>query len=92
MQQTHKKINKWKRIELKWFQGSTLFDDATADTKKRDRRLPLLFKQAGIIIFQFSNNYSYILFTKLPWPGDSEGTFRSSSQAATYPSVYHSIS
>ena len=23
------------------------------------------------------------LFTKLPWPGDSEGTFRSSSQTAT---------
>ena len=31
----------------------------------------------------------YILFTKLPWPGDSEMTFRSSSQAATCPSVYH---
>ena len=29
-----------------------------------------------------------ILFTKLPWPGDSEGTFRSSSQAATCPPVY----
>ena len=25
----------------------------------------------------------------MPWPGDSEGTFRSSSQAATCPSVYH---
>ena len=24
-------------------------------------------------------NCNYILFTKLPWPGDSEGTFRSSS-------------
>ena len=34
MQQTHKKINKWKRVELKWFHDSTLFDDATADTKK----------------------------------------------------------
>ena len=32
---------------------------------------------------------TYILFSKLPWPGDSEGTFRSSSQAATCPSVYH---
>ena len=32
---------------------------------------------------------NYILFIKLPWPGDSEGTFRSSSQAATCPSVYH---
>ena len=31
----------------------------------------------------------YILFTKLPWPGDSEGTFRSSSQAAICPPVYH---
>ena len=29
------------------------------------------------------------LFTKLPWPGDSEGTFWSSSQAATCPPVYH---
>ena len=35
------------------------------------------------------SNCNYILFTKLPWPGDSEGTFRSSSQAATCPSVYH---
>ena len=34
-------------------------------------------------------NCNYILFTKLPWPGDSEGTFRSSSQAATCPPVYH---
>ena len=25
------------------------------------------------------------LFIKLPWPGESEGTFRSSSQAATCP-------
>ena len=33
--------------------------------------------------------WNYILFTKLPWPGDSEGTFRSSSQAATCPPVYH---
>ena len=28
-------------------------------------------------------NCNHILFTKLPWPGDSEGTFRSSSQAVT---------
>ena len=35
------------------------------------------------------DNCNYTLFTKLPWPGDSEGTFRSSSQAATCPSVYH---
>ena len=34
-------------------------------------------------------NCNYILFTKLPWPGDSEGTFRSSSQAATCSPVYH---
>ena len=34
-------------------------------------------------------NCNYILFTKLPWPGDSEGTFRSSSQAASCPPVYH---
>ena len=29
------------------------------------------------------------LFPSLPWPGDREGTFRSLSQAATYPPVYH---
>ena len=34
-------------------------------------------------------NCNHILFTKLPWPRDSEGTFRSSSQAATCPPVYH---
>ena len=34
-------------------------------------------------------NCNYILFTKLAWPEDSEGTFRSSSQAATCPPVYH---
>ena len=34
-------------------------------------------------------NCNYILFTKLPLPGDSEGTFRSSSQAATCLPVYH---
>ena len=34
-------------------------------------------------------NCNHILFNKLPWPGDSEGTLRSSSQAATCPPVYH---
>ena len=34
-------------------------------------------------------NCNYILVTKLPWPGDSERTFRSSSQTATCPPVYH---
>ena len=34
-------------------------------------------------------NCNCILFTKLPWPGDGEGTFRFSSQAATCPPVYH---
>ena len=42
---------------------------------------------------QFKNyhscNCNYILFTKLPWPGNGEETYRSSSQAATCPSVYH---
>ena len=28
---------------------------------------------------------------KLPWPGDREGTFWSSSQAATCPPVYHTV-
>ena len=30
-----------------------------------------------------------ILFTKLPWPGDSEEIFRSSSQTTTCPPIYH---
>ena len=30
-----------------------------------------------------------ILFTRLPWPGDSEETFRSSIQAASCPPVCH---
>ena len=34
-------------------------------------------------------NCNYNLFTKLPWPGDSEGTFRSSSQTATCPPGHH---
>ena len=34
-------------------------------------------------------NCNYISFTKLPWPGDSKRTFRSSSQAATCSPVYH---
>ena len=41
------------------------------------------------LILKFGPYCNYILFTKLPWPGDSEGTFRSSSQAATCPPVYH---
>ena len=32
---------------------------------------------------------NYILFNKLPWPGDCKGTSRFSSQAATSPPVYH---
>ena len=33
--------------------------------------------------------YNYILFTKLPWPGISDETFRALNQAATCPLVYH---
>ena len=29
------------------------------------------------------------LFTKLPWPEDSDRSYQSSSQAATCPSVFH---
>ena len=42
-----------------------------------------------LCVKQCNCNCNYIIFTKLPWPGDSEGTFRSSSQAATCPPVYH---
>ena len=34
-------------------------------------------------------NCNSILFTKLHWPGDSEVTFRSLSQASSCPPVYH---
>ena len=34
---------------------------------------------------------NYILSTKLTWPGDSEGTYRSSCHPATRPPVYHTI-
>ena len=34
-------------------------------------------------------NCNCIFFTTLPWPGDSEGTFWSSSQAANCPPLYH---
>ena len=36
-------------------------------------------------------NCTYILFTKLPWPEDSKGTLRSSSQAATLPTTHITI-
>ena len=35
------------------------------------------------------SNCNYIVFSKLPWPKDNKRTFRSSSQAATCPPVYH---
>ena len=41
------------------------------------------------LLSMYPSNCIYILFTKLPWSGDSEGTVRSSSQVATCPSVYH---
>ena len=41
------------------------------------------------VLSRFHCKCNNILFNKLPWPGDSEGTFRSSSQAATCPPVYH---
>ena len=43
----------------------------------------------NLLVAYCNCNCNYILFTKLPSPGDSEMTFRSSSQAATCQSVYH---
>ena len=93
MQQTHIKKKKKKNGIKSGFMILVylMIQQRTQKSAFLNLRLPLLFKQAGVIIFQFSNNYSYILFPKLPWPDDSEGTFRSSSQTATCPSVYHSI-
>ena len=38
---------------------------------------------------QYSSNCNYNLFIKLSLPGNSEGSFRSSSQAFICPPVYH---
>ena len=42
-------------------------------------------RSAGRICKKAAGNCNNISFTKLPWPGDNEGVFRSSSQAATCP-------
>ena len=42
------------------------------------------FDSSALILAERSwSNCSHILFSKLPWPGDSEGTFRYLSQATT---------
>ena len=76
MQQTHKKINKWKRLELKWFHDYSLFDDVTEDAKKcvflrgsyytKKSRIAVI-TEASWHKFQFSDNYNYILFTEFAW-------------------------
>ena len=52
-----------------------------------DFAIPLFFFQCPLQ--KTYCNCNCISFTKLPWPGDSEGTFWSSSQAATCQPVYH---
>ena len=42
-----------------------------------------------LFVHHYTCNCNYISSTKLPWSGDNEGTFRSSSQIATCPPVYH---
>ena len=56
--------------------------------KKKGLRHHFYLKVSKKLVWPCNCNCNYILFTKLPWPGDSEVTFRSSSQAATCPSVY----
>ena len=64
------------------------------DESIRLRALDLLSGMVGFVtdggffysVWKF-NNYNYISFIKLPWPRDSEGTFRSPSQSATCPPV-----
>ena len=50
-----------------------------------------LFKGFIIYCYKYYSkcNCSYILFSKLPWPGDNKGIFPSSSQAASCPSAFH---
>ena len=48
-----------------------------------------MHKDASGFIRTHNCNCKYILFTKLPWQGNGDKIFRSSSQAATCPSVYH---
>ena len=68
------------------------------DKKKRQKSFPKAYVFAlgalVLIVLKTLDNVipffcNYILFIKLPWLGDSESAFGSSSQAATCPSVYH---
>ena len=83
------------RPEFKKFNGSDGVEYSTSEYECRKKlrvRVGVLILK-NVLEYEYRNcnfcNCNYILFTKLPWPGDSEGTFRSSSQAATCPPVYH---
>ena len=54
--------------------------DVQQQKQQREVSIPLCCRQA---------NCNHILFSELSWQGNSEGNFRSSSQAATCPPVYH---
>ena len=49
----------------------------------------VLFYNAVRMAILLNCNCNYILFTKLPWPGDDKGTFWSSLQTATCPQANH---
>ena len=50
----------------------------------------IFFRLLILINLEFGQycNCNYILFNKLPWPGDSKGTYLSSNRASTCPLVY----
>ena len=69
-----------------------IIGDINIDINKTNQNSPQADRYIQVITSngEFSLIVIVIAFTKLlPWPGDSEGTFRSSSQAATCPPVYH---
>ena len=55
----------------------------------RKRKEKKTYGTTILMNFCFSNQKITSLFTKLPWPGHSEGTSRSSSQTAICQPVYH---
>ena len=84
----------WKKckiFELLWFHSRFLVPPATGGSAPPHYHTQYIHCEFLYTLLRLDSNCNcnYTLFTKLPWPGDSEGTFRSSSQAATCPSVYH---
>ena len=80
---------KFRTNPLKLIQGQWKFESRSFAHFSLFRNSPPLFQILATRLHKYYINCNYIFFTKLPWPGDSEGNFQSPSQDATFPSVYH---